>query len=161
MAPVMRQRNSRARAEHAYTMHLDGASWQDIADALGFRGRSGAQSAVTRHLVETTPDQSQLARRKWIDGKKRLRSRVSRQLDLAERAADHQAVAQLSAAIDRIDDQLAKASGYYAPALQNVTVSVSASPVESWRQQMIDQAAAASPAVTAVPVLDVEAEEIE
>jgi predicted transcriptional regulator len=79
---------SRARAAEAYTMHLDGYSWADIASELGFGSRQGAQTAVTRHLAET--------------------------------AGDHQAVAQLSAAIDRIDDQLAEASGYYAA--QNVNV---------------------------------------
>ncbi|WP_409437216.1 hypothetical protein [Mycobacterium sp. SMC-14] len=142
MAPVMRQRESRARAAKAYEMHLDGYSWQDIADALGFRSRSGAQSAVNRHLAETTPDPNHIARRKWIDGKRRLRARVSRQLSVAEDANDSQAVAQLSAAVDRIDDQLAKASGYYAP--QNVSVSVDAVPAMAtaeWLRQMSAAAA--------------------
>lgn len=118
-------------------MHLDGESWQDIADALGFRGRSGAQTAVNRHLAETTPDPSHIARRKWEDGKRRLRARVSRQLSAAETTGDHQAVAQLSAAIDRIDDQLAKAAGYYAA--QNVNVSVDTAPsaaTAEWLRQV-------------------------
>lgn len=118
----MRHRDSRARAAEAYNMHLDGHSWQDIADELGFRSRQGAMSAVQRHLAETTPDPSNIARRKWLDRKVRLRNRVSRQLALAQDAGDHQAVAQLSAALDRTDDQIAKASGYYAP--QQVDVSV-------------------------------------
>ncbi|MBV5244452.1 hypothetical protein KUF57_13005 [Mycolicibacterium sp. PAM1] len=145
MAPVMRQRDSRARAAEAYTLHLDGYSWQDIADALGFRSRSGAQRAVERHLAATTPDPSHIARRKWIDGKRRLRARVSRQLSAAEAAGDHPAVAQLSAAIDRIDDQLAKASGYYAP--QNVNVAVDTAPsvaTAEWLRQVAAAAAAVS-----------------
>jgi hypothetical protein len=154
---VMRHRDSRARAEQAYVMHLDGYSWQDIADALSFRNRSSAQSAANRHLVATTPDPNHIARRKWIDRKTRQRARVSRQLACAEADNDHQAVAQLSAAIDRIDDQLAKVHAYYAPAQQNVNVSVSATPVESWRQQMLDQAAVAQrPNLPAAPVLDAE-----
>ncbi|MGB5111220.1 MAG: hypothetical protein WBO08_06210 [Mycobacterium sp.] len=145
MTPVMRQRDSRARAAQAYEMHLDGSSWQDIADALGFRSRSGAQSAVNRHLAETTPDPSHIARRKWIDGKRRLRARVSRQLAAAETASDSQAVAQLSAAIDRVDDQIAKAAGYYAP--QNVNVAVDAAPAlatAEWLRQVSAAAAAVS-----------------
>jgi hypothetical protein len=141
----MRHRDSRARAEQAYTMHLDGASWQDIADALGFRGRSGAQTAVTRHLAETTPDPSHIARRKWVDGKRRLRARLCRQLSVAEEASDSQAVAQLSREIDRVDDQLAKASGYYAP--QNVSVSVDTAPAlatAEWLRQVSAAAAAVS-----------------
>jgi hypothetical protein len=141
----MRQRDSRARAAEAYQMHLDGESWQDIADALGFRGRSGAQTAVNRHLAGTTPDPDHIARRKWLDGKRRLRARLCRQLSAAEAGSDHQAVAQLSAAIDRVDDQLAKASGYYAP--QNVNVAVDAAPsvaIAEWLQQVTAAAAAVS-----------------
>lgn len=140
-------------------MHLDGDSWQDIADALGFRSRQGALSAVNRHLAETTPDPSHIARRKWIDGKRRLRTRVSRQLAVAEAANDAQAVAQLSAAVDRIDDQLAKASGYYAA--QDVKVSVDASPTlvaAEWLRQI--SAAAVGSGVPAAlpspPVVDAE-----
>lgn len=145
MAPVMRHRDSRARAEQAYTMHLDGYSWQDIADALGFRGRSGAQTAVTRHLAETTPDPANIARRKWVDGKRRLRARLCRQLSVAEEASDSQAVAQLSREIDRVDDQLAKAAGYYAP--QNVSVSVDTAPAlttAEWLRQVSAAATAVS-----------------
>lgn len=143
MAPVMRHRDSRARAAKAYEMHLDGASWQDIADELGFRGRSGAQTAVNRHLAETTPDPSNIARRKWIDGKRRLRARLCRQLSAAEAANDSQAVAQLFREIDRVDDQLAKAAGYYAP--QNVNVAVDTAPAlatAEWLRQVSAAAAA-------------------
>lgn len=165
MAPVMRQRDSRARAAEAYTMHLDGASWQDIADALGFRSRSGAQRAVDRHLAATTPDPNHIARRKWIDGKRRLRARVSKQLAIAEAANDAQAVAQLSAAIDRVDDQLAKVSGYYAP--QNVNVAVDTAPAlatAEWLRQVSAAAAAVSggqPAALASAAEVIDAEVIE
>lgn len=140
-----RHRDSRARAAKAYEMHLDGHTWAEIADELGFRGRSGAQKAVNRHLAETTPDPSNIARRKWIDGKVRLRARVSRQLALAEKAEDADAVAALSKAVDRIDDQLAKASGYYAPT--NVNVAVDAAPSAAtveWLRQVSAAAAAVS-----------------
>ena len=139
----MRHRDSRARAAEAYRMHLDGASWHDIADALGFRSRSGAQTAVNRHLAETTPDPSHIERRKWIDRKKRLSARLCRQLAVTEAANDSQAVAQLSAAIDRVDDQLAKASGYYAP--QSVNLSVDTAPsaaTAEWLRQVAAAAAA-------------------
>ena len=164
MPPVMRHRDSRVRAAQAYEMHLDGDSWQDIADALGFRSRQGAMSAVNRHLAETTPDSNHIARRKWIDGKKRLRARLCRQLAVAETVNDSQAVAQLSAAIDRVDDQLAKASGYYAP--QNVNVAVDAAPAlatAEWLRQVSAAAAAVSgggqPAAlaSAAEVIDTEA----
>lgn len=141
-------------------MHLDGHTWAEIADALGFRGRSGAQKAVQRHLAETTPDPSGIARRKWIDGKRRLRARVSRQLSAAEDANDSQAVAQLSAAVDRIDDQLAKAAGYYAP--QNVSVSVDAAPAlatAEWLRQVRAAAGVdgqAPAALAGPPVVDAE-----
>jgi hypothetical protein len=156
---------SRARAAEAYTLHLDGYSWADIAAELGFRSRQGAQTAVTRHLAETNPDPSHIARRKWIDGKRRLRARVSRQLSAAETAGDHQAVAQLSAAVDRIDDQLAKASGYYAA--QNVNVSVDTAPsvaTAEWLRQVAAAAAAVSggghPAALASASAIIEAEVI-
>ncbi|BBY67768.1 hypothetical protein [Mycolicibacterium helvum] len=145
MAPVMRHRDSRARAEQAYSMHLDGHTWAEIAHALGFRGRSGAQKAVQRHLAETTPDPSSIARRKWVDGKRRLRARLCRQLSVAEGANDSQAVGQLSREIDRVDDQLAKAAGYYAP--QNVSVSVDTAPAlatAEWLRQVSAAAAAVS-----------------
>jgi hypothetical protein len=150
----MRHRDSRARAVQAYEMHLDGSSWQDIADALGFRGRSGAQTAVNRHLAETTPDPNHIARRKWIDGKRRLRARVSRQLSAAETAGDHQAVAQLSAAIDRIDDQLAKASGYYAQ--QAVSVHVETAPAlvgAEWLRQVAAVAGGGQPVALSSPLV--------
>lgn len=124
----MTHRASRARAAEAYTRHLDGDTWQEIADALGFRSRQGAQDAVNRHLAETTPDPSNIARRKWTDRKHRQRRRLCRQLSVAETLNDSQAVAQLSAAIDRVDDQLAKAENYYAP--QKLDVTVGRSPAE-------------------------------
>ena len=144
-------------------MHLDGYSWQDIADKLGFRGRSGAQTAVNRHLAATTPDPSHIARRKWIDAKRRLRARVSRQLALAEQAEDADAVAALSKAVDRIDDQLAKAQGYYAPTNVNVAVGVTPSAASAeWLRQVRAAGAAAvnggQPAalVSAAEVIDAE-----
>jgi hypothetical protein len=152
MPPAMRHRDSRARAAEAYTLHLDGSSWQDIADALGFRSRQGAMSAVNRHLAETTPDPNNIERRKWIDRKKRLRARLCRQLTAAEDANDSQAVAQLSAAIDRVDDQLAKAEGYYAP--QNVSVSVEAAPAlatAEWLRQVAAVGGSGGEAPAALP----------
>jgi len=145
---------SRRRAEDAYLDHLDGYSWAEIADRLGFRSRQGAQTAVRRWLADTTPDPASIERRKWIDGKKSDRAKLKRARDSA--TGDPYAIAQLSAAIDRIDDQLAKAQGFYAPAQQNVNVSVSPSPVESWRQQMLDRAAVAQRPALAAPVLDTE-----
>jgi hypothetical protein len=108
---------------------------------------------VRRWLDDTTPDPLSIERRKWIDGKKSDRAKLKRARDSAQ--GDPHAIAQLSAAIDRIDDQLAKAQGFYVPAQQNVNVTVSASPVESWRQQMIDQASAAQrPSLPAARVVD-------
>ncbi|MGF2945272.1 hypothetical protein [Mycobacterium sp. Lab-001] len=100
---------------------------------------------MNRHLAETTADPSHIARRKWVDGKRRLRARLCRQLSAAETANDPQAVTQLSAAIDRVDDQLAKVSGYYAP--QNLNVSVGAAPsaaTAEWLRQVSAAAAAVS-----------------
>lgn len=163
MTPVMRRRDSRARAAEAYGRHLDGESWQDIADALGFRSRQGAMSAVNRHLTETTPDPNYVERRKWIDRKKRLRARLCRQLTVAETANDSQAVAQLSAAIDRVDDQLAKAEGHYAPTNVNVNVDAAPSAATAEWLRLVSAAAAAvsgggNPAVlaSAAEVIDAE-----
>lgn len=145
---------SRARAEDAYRDHLDGYSWQEIADRLGFRSRQGAQTAVRRWLAENQPDGSSVAFRKWIDRKNRRRDRLTRQLTAAETENDHHSVAQLSAAIDRIDDQLAKAQGFYAPTQQSVSVSVDTSPVAAvadWQRQMHELALAGAHHPAALP----------
>ncbi len=140
-------------------MHLDGHSWTEISEQLGFRSRSGARLAVNRHLATTCPDAPSLARRKWIDGKVRRRARLLHSVRDAQAAGDHQSVAQLSRAIDTLDDQLARAGGYYVPAQSSVNVTVSASrieAVESWRREMLER----SPERPGLPMVDVEPEPI-
>jgi hypothetical protein len=42
---VMNRQDSRTRAEQAFRLRAMGRSWQEIADALGYRGRQSAQDA--------------------------------------------------------------------------------------------------------------------
>ena len=49
--------DARHRAEQAARMQGTGATWQEIADALGYRSRQAAYGAVTR-LLDRTPAES-------------------------------------------------------------------------------------------------------
>lgn len=67
----------------------------------------------------------------------------------------------MSAAIDRVDDQLAKAQGYYAPTQQAVSVNVETAPVlatAEWLRQMTAVAGetAQPAALSSPPIVDAE-----
>lgn len=126
MPPVMSRAESRKRAEDAYVEHLIGSTWQQIATKFGYRSRQGAQTAVARYLDQNPPDTPKAALRAWLDRKTLQRKTLFRSMNAAEADGDHQAVAQLSAALDRADSETAKVLGFYAP--ERVDVNVSATP---------------------------------
>jgi hypothetical protein len=127
--PVMSRSASRQRTEDAYVKHLLGHTWQQIADQLGFRSRQGAQTAVARYLDANPPDTPKAALRAWLDRKRHARAALFRSMAAAEAQGDHQAVAQLSAALDRNDSEVAKVCGFYAAEKLDVNVRQSATAI--------------------------------
>jgi len=121
--PVMNRQASRQRTEDAYVKHLLGHTWQQIATELGFRSRQGAQTAVARYLEQNLPDTPKAALRAWLDRKRHARATLFRSMAAAEAEGDHQAVASLSAALDRNDAEVAKVCGFYAAERVDVTVN--------------------------------------
>jgi hypothetical protein len=78
---------------------------------------------VARYLDQNPPDTPKAALRVWLDRKRVARKMIFRSMQAAEAEGDHQALAQLSAALDRNDSEVAKVCGFYAPERHDVHVS--------------------------------------
>lgn len=126
MAPVMSRTESRKRVEDAYVEHLKGATWQAIATKFGYRSRQGAQTAVARMLADNPPESPKQALRSWLDRKRIQRLDLFDSIKAAKAEGNHQAVAQLNAALTAIDSDTAKVCGFYVA--ERVDVNVSATP---------------------------------
>jgi hypothetical protein len=120
----MNRQDSRARAEQAFRLRAVGRSWQEIADALGYRGRQSAQDAVRRHLDRTAPESPEAARRSAGEGLRIIMSTLFATLSDARQARDHQAVVATAKAISDTIDKTAKLNGLYVPVAQQVDVNV-------------------------------------
>jgi hypothetical protein len=129
MPPTMSRSASQQRTEDAYVKHLLGHTWQQIADELGYRSRQGAQTAVARYLDANPPDTPKAALRAWLDRKRHARAALFRSMAAAEAEGDHQAVAQLSAALDRNDSEVAKVCGFYVAERVDLNLRASATDI--------------------------------
>lgn len=135
MAPVMSRQDSRQRAERAFQLRAVGRSWQEIADALNFRGRQSAQDAVRRLMASVAPESTEHARRCANEGLRITMSVLFETLTEARKDDDHQTVISAARAITDTIDKVARLGGLHVPVAAQVDVTVSASP-----QQIIAEA---------------------
>ncbi|ABK68788.1 MULTISPECIES: hypothetical protein [Mycobacterium avium complex (MAC)] len=124
MLTMTNRLEARHRAEQAARMSFTGATWQEIADALGYRSRQAAQLAVKR-LDDATPAETVEQARARHDGALRLlqRQNFTRYAHAIEGGDDDTALGY-SKELRGIVTERAKLAGVYAPARTEVDVSV-------------------------------------
>jgi hypothetical protein len=122
---VTNRLDARHRAEQAERMSATGATWQEIADQLGYRSRHAASQAVKRLGNRTPPETVEQARAKHDNALRLLqRSNFTRYLT-ALQAGDDNTALQYSKEIRSTVAERAKLAGAYAPQRAEVDVNVS------------------------------------
>lgn len=124
----MSREDSRRRAERAHRLRALGRTWQEIADAEGFRSRRAAQLAVQRYTTAEPGDSAEDVRRSASETLRITRSILLGRLADATKRGDDQALVSLSREVHRNIDQWSKLIGAYAPTTQDVNVRVEQSP---------------------------------
>jgi hypothetical protein len=124
MPPVMCRLDSRARAEQAFSLRATGATWQHIADLLGYRTRSAARIAVVRHLDRTPADTPETARRRAEESLRILQATLFGRLAEAVQNGETDNLVMLSRELRNTTAEAAKLVGAYAPAAVAVEVNV-------------------------------------
>lgn len=125
MRSVGTRRATRERHEQAAFLRGCGYTWSAIAEHLGYRTRSGAQSAVER-LWARQRETPELARRSLAEGLNVTKSTLFESLADAKRRGDVAAITACSREIRSVTDQLAKLDGLHAA--QRVDVNVAVTP---------------------------------
>ena len=109
-------------------MAATGATWQEIADQLGYRSRQAASQAVKRLGNRTPPETVEQARAKHDNALRLLqRSNFTRYLTALQAGDDNMAL-QYSKEIRSTVAERAKIVGAYAPQRAEVDVNVSTDP---------------------------------
>jgi hypothetical protein len=121
---MTRKLDARHRAEQAARMQGTGATWQEIADALGYRSRQAAAQAVSR-LRDRTPTESVQQARAKHDAALQLlqRNSFTRYLHAVQAGDDNKAL-EYGREIRATVTERAKMAGVYAPQRQQVDVNV-------------------------------------
>jgi AraC-like DNA-binding protein len=122
---VTNRLDARHRAEQAARMQGTGATWQEIADALGYRSRQAAYQAVSR-LLDRTPAESVRQARAKHDAALQLlqRNSFTRYLHAVHGGDDNMAL-EYGREIRATVTERAKLAGVYAAQRQQVDVNVS------------------------------------
>lgn len=124
MPQVMPLRESRARAEQVFVMRAVGCQpWSKIRDNLGYKSVGAAQMAYRRFLARNPVPDGKTALAEIIERKRVTTGSALAALAQAQKAGDHQMVAQLIGVITRSDAELAKLYGLNAPEQVNVNVT--------------------------------------
>lgn len=105
-------------------MSATGATWQEVATALGYRSRQAAQQAVARLMDSTPPETVEQARAKHDAALQLLqRNDFTRYLTALQKGDDETAI-RYSKELRGIVAERAKLAGVYAPERQQVDVNV-------------------------------------
>lgn len=121
---MTRQLDSRHRAEQAVRMSATGATWQEVADACGYRSRQAAQQAVSRLRDRTPPESVEQARAKHDAALQLLQRNDFTRYLLALQNGDDDTALRYSKELRGIVSERAKLAGVYAPERQQVEVKV-------------------------------------
>lgn len=128
MPPVSNRQDARRRAERAHQLRAIGRTWQEVADALGYRTRQGAMHAVAR-LMDRTPSETPEALRRQEAEELRIRRAVLHErFHAARQRKDDDTLVALNRELDRVSARQAKLHGLDAPERQEVNVHVEQTP---------------------------------
>ena len=135
----MSRLNSWLRAEKALELRGRGRTWQEIADALGFRSRGAAQLAVTRHAKRTALESgSPETTRRYLLEQARYDTRaLENGMTAAVERGDDENVQRYAATRVKVRDQVARLTGAYEPERTEVNITVGQS-IEANRQRLLE-----------------------
>jgi hypothetical protein len=118
--------DARHRAEQAARTQGTGATWQEVADALGYRSRQAAQQAVARLLDRMPAESVEQARAKHDAALQLLqRNSFTRYLHAVQAGDDGKAL-EYGREIRATVTERAKMAGVYAPQRLDVNVTTDA-----------------------------------
>lgn len=120
--------DSQHRANQAARLAATGATWQEVADALGYRSRQAAQQAVARLRDRTPPESIEQARAKHDQALQLIQRNDFTRYLLALKAGDDDTALRYSKELRSTIAERAKLAGVYAPQRTEVDVNVSADP---------------------------------
>jgi hypothetical protein len=112
MSEVGSRRDSRRRHEEAAFLRACGHSWASIAEHLGYRSRSGAQSAVER-LYRRTTESPDAKRRSLAEGLMVVKANLFETLAEAKSRGDTDSMVSVSRELRQVTDQLGKLDGLH------------------------------------------------
>lgn len=140
MPPVMDRKSSNERCERAWKLRVAGRSWQEVADAVGFKSRQNACAAVNKWLKKNPPDQLETARRANGDGIRLVRATLFESMAAAKRANQHRTVSELGRTILESFEKEARLLGLHiaVPTEVNVTVQTMAEILTDTRARLLD-----------------------
>lgn len=144
-------------------MAATGATWQEIADQLGYRSRQAAQQAVSRLTDAAPPETVEQARAKHDAALQLLqRTGFTRYLNALQGNDDDTAV-KYAKELRGIVTERAKLSGAYAPLTQQVDVNVTTTAtavIDRMESELLALAAQLQPQALPANVIDADFEEI-
>ncbi|CAN5222696.1 hypothetical protein BH11ACT6_BH11ACT6_05060 [soil metagenome] len=156
--------DARHRAEQAARLAATGATFQEIADALGYRSRQAAQQAVTRLRAATPPETIEQARAKHDAALQLLQRNDFTRYLLALDAGDDDTAIRYSKELRGIVTERAKLAGAYAPERQQLDVNVTTDAtaiIDRMETELLALVAQRQPQhQLSGNIIDVEAEEI-
>ncbi|TWS20201.1 hypothetical protein FK529_08785 [Tsukamurella asaccharolytica] len=123
--------SSRARAEKALRLRSMGRTWQEIADTLGFRSRSGAEQAVTRLIKARGPVNLEEDRATSTEMLRVLKSTLSTRFVAAVANGDDDMVLRYAKELRALDGQHSKLNGTAVPETHKHDVTLGRSPDEA------------------------------
>lgn len=110
-------------------MSATGATWQEIADHLGYRSRQAAAQAVARMTITAVPETVEQARAKHDAALQLLQRNDFTRYALAIESGDDEIAIKYSKELRGIVAERAKMAGAYMPERTEVDVTVTADPV--------------------------------
>lgn len=162
---MTRYLDSRHRAEQAERLAATGATWQEIADQLGYRSRQAASQAVKRLRDRTPPETVEQARAKHDRALQLIqRNGFTRYMVALEEGDDDTALRYAKELRSTIAER-AKLAGAYAPERTEVDVNVSTDPraiIDRLETELLALVAQRQPqtAIGGGTIIDAEVEEI-
>ena len=144
-------------------MAATGATWQEVADALGYRSRQGAQQAVARLRDRTVPESVEQARAKHDASLQLIQRNDFTRYLLALQNGDDDTAIRYSKELRGIVAERAKLAGVYAPERQQVDINVTTDAtaiIDRMESELLALVAQRPPQQAIGGIIDAEIEEI-
>lgn len=145
MTPIGKRKDSRARAAAAFQRRCMGQTWPTIAQALGYRDKASAYTAVRDHINRLPPEDRDHARAISTGTYDALKDQLWQTLAAAKAAGDRAGVTTAARTIADIQTRRDRLLGIEANPAAEVTVTVNdsaAAVIDRARTELLAIAAA-------------------